>query len=314
MKKSSEIRLAAVDMGTNSFHARFVLVPSKGEAVLLDRTKIMVDLAPDGVGKKLSKAARKRGLHALLTIKDEADILGVDHIMAFATSAIREASNGEDYLRYLEKETGIRGQIISGSREGELIGKGMKACLDLTDEIVMGVDIGGGSVEFIFMNAEHIFSIHSKKLGVARMIKRFLHNDPPTTEEIADLDQHFKQELSEVIADIERFDVTKLYGSSGTLRTIFNAVLFYNQKEETLFYDLDEFNLFYLAFSGLSLSERMTFKGVDSARVELILPGLQLIHRILNYSPIERVYYSSGALREGMIEDMLEGLRSIKLD
>jgi len=108
-------------MGTNSFHARFVLVPDSGEPVLLDKTKIMVDLAPKGMGKPLSKQAMKRGLHALQTIRDESDILGMDHIMAYATSAIREAENGKDYLKKLEKETGIRGQIISGTREGQLI-------------------------------------------------------------------------------------------------------------------------------------------------------------------------------------------------
>lgn len=313
MKKSTEIRLAAVDMGTNSFHARFVLVPDKGEPVLLDRTKVMVDLAPKGVGKKLSKAARKRGLHALQTIKDEADLLEMDHVMAYATSAIREAPNGETYLKELEKETGIRGQVISGTREGELIAKGMRACLDLDDEIVLGIDIGGGSVEFIFMNADQTFSIHSKKLGVARLIKQFLENDPPTPEELKKMDRHIRDEIKEVEEDMELYKVSKVYGSSGTLRTIFNAVLYYNQKTWSDFYDIDDFNLFYAAFSRLSLSERMTFKGVDSARVELILPGLQLIHILLNRTIIDRVYYSSGALREGMIEDMLESLRSVRL-
>lgn len=313
MNKTSDIRLAAIDMGTNSFHARFVLVPESGEPVLLDKTKIMVDLAPKGFGKPLSKSAMKRGLHALQTIRDESDILGMDHIMAFATSAIREASNGKDYLKKLEKETGIRGQIISGKREGELIALGIQSSVELDDEVILGIDIGGGSVEFIFMNKHETFAIHSKKLGVSRLIKDFVKNDPALPSELLALESHISVETEDVLADIERFDVRKIYGSSGTLRTVFKAVNFYNEQPTSDFYGVDEFNLFYHAFIGLSLSERMTFKGADSARVELIVPGMQLFHFMLNRSPIERVYYSSGALREGMIIDMLNGIRSIKL-
>lgn len=314
MSKSTDIRLAAIDMGTNSFHARFVLVPESGEPVLLDKTKIMVDLAPKkGLGKPLSKQAMKRGLHALQTIKDESEILGMDHIMAYATSAIREASNGKEYLKKLEKETGIRGQIISGTREGELIALGIQGSVELDDEVVLGIDIGGGSVEFIFMNKQEIFAIHSKKLGVARMIKDFVTNDPVLPTELLAMESHFAVEAAPILADIERFDVRKVYGCSGTLRTVFKAVNFYNEQLSSEFYGVDEFNLFYHAFIGLSLSERMTFKGVDSARVELIVPGMQLFHFLLNRSEIEQVYYSAGALREGMIIDMLNGLRSIKL-
>lgn len=313
MKNQAEIRLAAIDMGTNSFHARFVLLPPSGEPVLLDRTKIMVDLAPDGLGKPLTPEAQLRGLHALQTIRDEADILEMDHIMAYATSAIREANNGEDYLRMLEDRTGIRAQIITGEREGELIANGMRQTVQLDDEIVMGVDIGGGSVEFIFMNRDEIFEVKSKKLGVARLKKGYLKHDPVLPEELAQLSALYTIELQDVIEDIKGFNVRKVYGSSGTLRTAFKAVLYYNEQKEAEFYDMDGFNLFYHAFIGLGLSERMTFKGVDSARVELIVPGLQLMHFLLNKTPIEKVYYASGALREGMIIDMMQGIRSINL-
>lgn len=313
MSNHNEIRLAAIDMGTNSFHARFVLVPRKGKPVLLDRTKIMVDLAPKGLGKPLEDAAMLRGIHALQTIRDEADILQMDHVSAFATSAIREASNGLEYLEKLETITGIRAQIISGEREGELIAKGMRQSVSLGEEIVLGVDIGGGSVEFIFMNKDEIFSIHSKKLGVARLIKDYVQHDPVLPTELLELESLYLKECSDVIEDMKRFKVSKMYGSSGTLRTIFKAVNHYAADQNYAYYKKKDFNYFYEAFIGLDLADRMTFEGVDSARVELIIPGLQLVHFLLNRTPISQVYYASGALREGMIAEMLEGINQMRI-
>jgi len=313
LKTHKEIRLAAIDMGTNSFHARFVLVPPKGKPVLLDRTKIMVDLAPKGTAQPLDEAAMLRGIHALQTIRDEADILQMDYVSAFATSAIRDASNGDSYLNKLEEITGIRAQIISGEREGELIAKGMRQNVTLDEEIVLGVDIGGGSVEFIFMNRDKIFNIHSRKLGVARLIKDYILNDPVQPSELLELEALYMRECEAVLEDIKRYEVSKMYGSSGTLRTIFKAVNYYAEDQNAAFYVQKDFNFFYDAFIGLSLGDRMTFEGVDSARVELIVPGLQLVHFLLNRSPIEQVYYSSGALREGMIAEMLESLNEAKV-
>lgn len=177
-------RIAAIDLGTNSFHAVIVDIYPDGSFRTVDKLKEMVILAEKGMSDHLSEEAMTRGLDALKRIKFLCDSQEVESILAFATSAIREAKNGGEFIQRIYAETQIKARAIPGKREAQLIGYAVRHSISLNDEMVLMVDIGGGSVEFIIGNHKEMLYHNSLKLGVARMSARFVENDPISGKEI----------------------------------------------------------------------------------------------------------------------------------
>ena len=178
-------RIASIDLGTNSFHAVIVDIHSDGSFYTVDKLKEMVLLAEKGVGERLSEAAIKRGLDALQKIKTLCDHQNVEQILAFATSAIREAENGGEFIQLAIDEIGLKINAIPGRVEAELIGLAVQHGVKLpVDSPALMMDIGGGSVEFIIGDRDKFYFLASKKIGVARMAVKFIDHDPVTVHEI----------------------------------------------------------------------------------------------------------------------------------
>lgn len=150
-------RIAAIDLGTNSFHAVIVDIFSDGSFRKVDDLKEMVELAKGGLGKKLSDPAFERGINALQKIKVLCESYKAERILAYATSAIREAENGGEFVQKSIDQLGIKIHAIPGVMEAELIGYAVQHGVRLTEEPVLIVDIGGGSVEFILGNSREFF-------------------------------------------------------------------------------------------------------------------------------------------------------------
>jgi exopolyphosphatase/guanosine-5'-triphosphate,3'-diphosphate pyrophosphatase len=218
-------RIAAIDLGTNSFHAVLVDIYPDGSFRTVNKLKEMVILAEKGLENKLSRDAMDRGLEALKRIKFLCDSHKVETILAYATSAIREAKNGGDFIKEAEEETGIRIRAISGKMEAELIGIAIRHSIALSDEMVLMADIGGGSVEFIIGNNQEFVFYNSLKLGVARMAAAFVNSDPIEKKEIEALQKHYNEELDEVIKLAKKHHVRTIIGSSGTMENM-SAIFF----------------------------------------------------------------------------------------
>ena len=157
-------RIAAIDLGTNSFHAVIVDIFSDGSFRKVDDLKEMVELAKGGLGKRLSDSAFERGINALRKIKVLCESYKAERILAYATSAIREAENGGEFVQKSIDQLGIKIHAIPGVMEAELIGYAVQHGVRLNEEPVLMVDIGGGSVEFILGNAEEFFFLPVRKL------------------------------------------------------------------------------------------------------------------------------------------------------
>jgi len=213
-------RIAAIDLGTNSFHAVLVDIYPDGSFRTVNKLKEMVSLAEKGLEDRLSREAMYRGLEALKRIKFLCDSHKVENILAFATSAIREAENGGDFIKKAGEEVGIRVRAISGKMEAEMIGLAIKHSIVLTEEMVLMADVGGGSVEFIIGNNKEFIYYNSLKLGVARMTAAFIDSDPIKQKDIKKLQDHFKKELSEIAKLAKKHKVKTIIGSSGTMENI----------------------------------------------------------------------------------------------
>ncbi|MCM8570996.1 Ppx/GppA family phosphatase [Gramella jeungdoensis] len=308
-------RIAAIDLGTNSFHAVLVDLYPDGSYRTIDKLKEMVILAEKGMKHHLSEDAMQRGLDALKRIKFLCDSQGVEEILAFATSAIREAKNGGDFIQRVIDEVGIKARAISGKMEAQMIGYAIRHSISLDEEMVLMVDIGGGSVEFIVGNNKEFLYYNSLKLGVARMAAHFVENDPITKAEIEALLKHYRNTLSEVAGILNEHSVKTIIGSSGTMENIAamiaerNSISSAMTLNELVYHD-DEFLPFYENFIKLDREKRSKEKELDEKRIDIINPGMVLVKFLIEEFNIQNVKISEAALRDGMILDYISREKS----
>src|SRR4029450_4450404 len=141
------MRVAAIDIGTNSVHMLVVRVREDLSFEVIDREKAMVRLGAGGLdGKALTADAMTAALQALVKFKRLAQARQVDTVLAAATSATREARNGGEFLSRIERETGIRARVITGADEARLIHQAAVYGVDVGSGRAVGVDVGGGGV------------------------------------------------------------------------------------------------------------------------------------------------------------------------
>jgi len=304
-------RIAAIDLGTNSFHAVLVDIYPDGSFRTIDKLKEMVILAEKGMDNHLSEDAMQRGLDALKRIKFLCDSQQVEEIIAFATSAIREARNGGDFIQRMQDEADIKARAIPGTMEAELIGYAVRHSIALDEEMVLMVDIGGGSVEFIIGNNEKFLYHKSLKLGVARMAAKFVKTDPIVEEEIKALRKHYKKELGEIEEIIKKHNVKTIIGSSGTMENIGAMVasrnsLTANMSLNELTFSASDFKSLYKDFIELDRKERKKIGELDEKRIDIINPGMVLVKYLLKKFSIENIRISEAALRDGMILNFIK--------
>lgn len=299
-------RITAIDLGTNSFHAVIVDIFPDGSFYTIDKLKEMVLLAEKGMGNRLSDGAMERGLEALGKIKTLSDHQGSELILAYATSAIREAENGGEFIQRAIDEIGVKINAIPGRLEAELIGLAVQHGVNMPDKPSLIMDIGGGSVEFILADKTRFYYMTSKKVGVARMTAQFVDHDPISEDEIKKLRDHFGEQLKDVAQAfaMNRSDI--LIGSSGTMQNIALMIAARNKKAPNLSineleFTSEEFFEFYNDVIGLEKKKRQKLTGLDEKRVDIIFPGLVLVHYVLSTFSIKEVKISAQALREGII-------------
>lgn len=303
-------RIAALDLGTNSFHVVIADIYPDGSFRTVDKLKEMVVLAEKGMKHRLSEDAMDRGISALKKIKILCDSHGVERILAYATSAIREAENGGEFIQRMIDEVQIKALAISGKKEAELIGQAIRHAVSFDGETVLMVDIGGGSVEFILGNKAEIFYSSSKKIGAARMAAEFVDHDPITDDEIAKLRDCFANELVELVEAVKDHKVGTIVGSSGTMENIADIIadrqsITASVTLNELTYSTESFKKFQKEFIKMDREERLGQSGLEEKRVDIITPGVVLLDFLIDQCGIEQVKISESALREGMILDYI---------
>src|ERR671938_1785613 len=175
------MRIAAIDIGTNSIHMIVVQVRPDLSFEVIDREKEMIRLGSGGLdGRALTPEAMHAALQVLSKFRRLAETHKVDEIIAAATSATREADNGGDFIAEVDRQTGIRIRVISGTEEARLIHLAAAYGVDVGGSTAAVIDIGGGSVEVTLGTATHLTAARSFKLGVIRLTERFVKSDPLT--------------------------------------------------------------------------------------------------------------------------------------
>jgi exopolyphosphatase/guanosine-5'-triphosphate,3'-diphosphate pyrophosphatase len=314
---TGKLRVAAIDLGTNSFHM-VIVEESEGKGIVeIDRVKDMICIGRGSISTKmLDGKAMLEGIATLKKFLVLASQHGVspEHIIAFATSAIREADNRLVFLDMVRRETGLKVKVISGKEEALFIYYGVRNAVRLQKKPDLLFDIGGGSVEFIITGSSEVLLLESRKIGVARMLERFITTDPVSAQELKLLEQFFAAEMFTSAEKARALKVSRGIASSGTAQNIARMILSGTSREgdgscNNSSFTRKEFRRFYEAVIGLDSAERRKLTGLDEKRVDLIVPGLILINTIFSTFGLEEVVISDSALREGMVIQYIGRLR-----
>ena len=307
-------RIAIIDLGTNTFHLMIAEIVD-GVLKVLHKEKQSVKIGENGISHQIiDEPARIRALNTLRSFKNKMDEGGVDQVIATATSAFRNASNGVELADTILSETGIKIDIIDGKREAELIYKGVRQALDLTKSNALIMDIGGGSVEFIIGNEEGISWMQSFEIGAQRLMDKFHHHDPIEPAEVQSVNKYLSEVLAPLEEAVSKYQPELLIGASGTFDTLSNIYCLRNgiDKEERseLPLTIEGFKVLHGEILSKNRAERLQIPGMIEMRVDMIVVADCLINYVLERFPINDIQVSSYALKEGQLFEICHRMGS----
>lgn len=305
------MRIAAIDIGTNSIHMIVVAVGPDLSFEVIDREKDMIRLGAGGLdGRSLTETAMVAARQTLAKYQRVAESHGVDEIVAAATSAVREAENGGDFLATIRRETGIRVRVISGTEEARLIHQAASYGVDIGDSPAVVVDIGGGSVEITLGPSGRPQLAKSFKIGVIRLTERFVRSDPLTKRDERRIVRDIQREAGEFLDDLARRGFTRVIGTSGTILSL-GALAKRDgagpvpEGRRNLRVGAKAFRKLRKQLVGLDLAARLTLPDLDPRRADLAVAGAVLFDTILKRLGAREFTMCDLALREGLVLDYI---------
>ena len=304
------MRLAAIDIGTNSVHMIVVRVRPDFSFEIVDREKEMVRLGAGGLdGKKLTPEAMNAALQALSKFARLAQSHQVDEVLAVATSATREAENGGAFLRAIERKTGIRARIITGTEEARLIHLAAVYGVDTPKPAVV-IDIGGGSVEITLGSGREVEFARSFKLGVIRLTERFVDSDPISSRDERKMAKFIGEHVDRYIEHIVEKGYDRVIGTSGTILSL--GVVATAIDRDAVPHEVRNLRVPAKSLRRLrkdavemDLEERMHLPGLDPRRADLMVAGAVLLDTLLKRLEAEEITLCDLALREGVLLDYI---------
>lgn len=301
-----------IDCGSNTFNLLVAEIHANGWNALFEN-KIGVKLGSGSFENGLITSSRFiRGVDAVLSHSTNAKNFGCEKILGFATSAVRDAKNGVDFVRSVNKVTGVDIRVLNGDEEAEFIYLGIRQTLELGEKPSLMMDIGGGSVEFIIANSTQIFWKQSFQLGVSRLQDMIKPVEKLSTEGVQQLKAILEKHLVQLQSALQKFPCKRLIGSSGSFDTI-SSLHFHNHKlvqpEGELINEipLSSFAEIHKWLLGSTLEERLKHPVIPELRAEYMSIASYLVHHILALQPFEKMLHSSYSLKEGVMTKFLLG-------
>ncbi len=315
------MRIAVIDLGTNTFNLLIVETGDDQDYKILYNDKLPVKLGKSGIDKKeIRPDAITRGLNAIDRHLNTIREFKADKTFAFATSGVRSARNGDQFVKMIQQRFNMEVEVISGEREAELIYYGVKQAVQLSREKVLILDIGGGSNEFIIADNDNVYWKKSYPLGVARLLAKFKPSDPISIEEIEFISNYLEERLSDLFEEFRKHKINTLVGASGSFETIAAMIraddpAFESETgtlPESVIIDLTDFENLYQKLVNSTLKERKQMKGLESMRLEMIVVATLIVKFILQKLKLTRLIQSNFALKEGVIYEILN-LKTVTL-
>ncbi|HEY9690761.1 MAG TPA: Ppx/GppA phosphatase family protein [Oculatellaceae cyanobacterium] len=308
--------LAAIDIGTNSIHMVVVRIqPALPAFTIIDREKDTVRLG-DRCRETgdLTPEAMERAIAALRRCQEVAKYLNVEQTIAVATSAVREAPNGREFIKRIESELGLFVNLISGQEEARRIYLGVLSGMEFNNQPHIIIDIGGGSTELILGDSHEPRSLSSTKVGAVRMTAEFVKTDPISNAEFVYLQAFVRGQLERAVEELkvqlQPGEIPRLVGTSGTIETI--ATIHAQEKLGFIPSPLTGYQVslkdikeLINRWRKLSYTQRAVVPGMSDRRSEIILAGAVILQEAMVLLSIESVTVCERSLREGVIVDWM---------
>jgi len=304
------MRIAVIDLGTNTFHLLIAEIKQNNFDVIY-KTNVPVKLGEGKINENvIIPVAFERGLACLKNFADTMTAYQVDQVRATATSAVRSAQNGQDFVEAVREKTGIAIEIISGDDEADLIYQGVKLS-GAIQNLSLIMDIGGGSVEFILCDTEKLIWKKSYNIGAARLAQQFFNSDPISDDDRNAILYHIHGELADLFEICERYQPQTLIGSAGAFETF--AELIINKKNqqidinkaETYVFNFDEYIEVAIKLLNLNHQERAAMPGMIPLRVDMIVMAALITNYVLGRTKINQLTLSTYDLKMGSLANFL---------
>ena len=307
----SHKNLAAIDLGTNSFHLVIVSVHEDGTFESLGKEKESVRLGSGATADVISPDAIERGIKCLKRFKGLAEIQNAE-IRAVATSALREAKNRNVFIERAKREIGINIEVVSGFEEARLIYFGILQGLPVFDKKILMIDIGGGSTEILIGKRGEIEFAQSLKIGAIRLTDKFFNGDPNKNFDIEQCKLYVEGMISPFKREIEKYSPEIVIGSSGTIQAVAQMILAEENTDSPRslnnfsFQENELKRVRTLLNAADTLKKRTKIPGLDAKRADIIVAGSIILEQIFDTFNLKELTISEYALREGIIYDTIK--------
>ncbi|MCX8057339.1 MAG: Ppx/GppA family phosphatase [Ignavibacteria bacterium] len=320
-------RIAAIDLGTNSFHLVIVELKNISDITSLEeleannnfnilyrqREIVRINVGENNQTNRLTNEGINRAIKVLKQFKTKIEEYGaVTH--AIATSAIREAENRDEFLNYVKDNLGIEIKVVSGFEEAHLIYLGVLQGLNVYDKQILLIDIGGGSTELLIGKQGRVLYASSFKLGAVRLAQKFFDGGKTfSKKQKQECIEYIQNTFAKNLKPIERLGFEKVIGTSGQIQSI-ARLLYLDEIEKIEYRTFHDVEFSTKQFENVSrkllecekLDEVKSIKTIDEKRAEIIIPGTLILKEIIEKLKIQNVTVCNYALREGIIIDAIE--------
>jgi len=308
--------LAAIDVGTNSIHMVVVKIqPELPTFMIVDREKETVRLGNFHEDtKNLTQDAMQRAIDALKRCCDIATSYQAEDVIAVATSAVREANNGQEFIERVYQEVGLAINLISGAEEARRIYLGVLSGMEFHGEPHAIIDIGGGSTELILGTGEPHRHLSSTKVGAVRLTSQFVASNPISDIEFTALQAYVRGMLEPTIDELRQKlgpdEPMQLIGTSGTIECLAGIVA--HKELGMVPAPLNGFRMSFKELSKLvdqlrksTYTERLAMPEMSSRRAEIIVAGAVILQEAMDMLGAESITICERALREGVVVDWM---------
>lgn len=309
------MRLGVLDIGSNTIHSLVVDAHYGAAPVPAHSQKIELKLSQYAMANgEISQDAIHKLTEFIHLSQESAEALGVSKTIAFATSAIRDAPNGDELCEQVTRETGVRIDILSGLEEAELTYLAARRWVGWSAGRIMTIDIGGGSLELAVGDDEEPDHAVSLPLGAGLLTREFIREDPPSADSIKLLRKHIRAEIASNVSKLSKGDNPRLFvGTSKTLKQLAriagakdSSAGIYVQRHLSL----DGVRGIIERLSELTDSQRRSISGVSAARSAQMMAGALVAEASLELFHADTMLICPWASREGVILRELDSLPS----
>ncbi|MEV5436796.1 Ppx/GppA phosphatase family protein [Streptomyces sp. NPDC052682] len=309
------MRLGVLDVGSNTVHLLVVdahpgarPLPAHSHKAELRLAQLLDDdgaIGPEGVDKLVSVVHE-----ALQAAEDK----GVEDLLPFATSAVREAGNADDVLARVREETGVELQVLTGEEEARLTFLAARRWFGWSAGKLLVLDIGGGSLEIAYGLDEDPDAAVSLPLGAGRLTAAWLPGDPPDPDDVRALRRHVRTEIARTVGEFSRFGTPDhVVATSKTFRQLAriggaarSAEGLYVQRE----LKRQSLESWVPRLAGMTAAERTELPGVSEGRAGQLLAGALVAEAAMDLFGVDRAEICPWALREGVILRRLDHMVS----